>query len=99
MPSAEGLRPGAVVASEGKNTVLARGAAEAFEAHILRSRAARHQHVAHHAVLADAERRAIDEVAKAAGVIDAELDQVAGYRIRRQRHAFICGGSRSRLAL
>src|SRR5206468_11928498 len=77
-------RPAAVRAAKRVDAILGGGATHALEAHVLHAvGTARDEHVAHDAVLADAERRAIDEEMKAAGVEHAELEQASGHRVRR----------------
>src|SRR5258705_11853304 len=91
-PAAARGRPAAVRAAKRVDALLAAGAAQTFVGHVLHAvRTARDQHVAHDAVLADAQRRAIDEETKAVGIDDAELEQVRRRRIGRRRQLLFGG--------
>src|SRR2546423_3409966 len=84
-PRAARQGPAAVGPAERIGALLRAGTAQALVADVLHPfGATRHQHVAHDAVLAHAERGRVDEETEAARVDDAELEQIFGHRIGRQ---------------
>src|SRR5437763_4142854 len=89
-PGAARDGPAAVRPAKRKDTLLGARAAQPLKGHAVRALGApRHKRVAHDAVLADREARAIDKEAKPRGRPDAEFHQVGARRIGGQDEHFL----------